>query len=128
MHSQDHHEREEEAVKQCCDFGAGGHGTDGLTERGVVQREEDTVHEVSVSCSVRREADGPVPTEEEQGGAKDVPRNLDQHLRGEERSPRVHSTGTFADLVDRAQIEEGNLELVGERNAHDRAHVDRLLR
>lgn len=86
-----------------------------MTDRGVVDRENDAKYEIGISSSISRQMTGPVPGEKEQRRPQDVPWYFHDDLGGDEGSPAVHSAGSFPDLVYRACREEWDLELIGER-------------
>jgi hypothetical protein len=74
-------------------------------------------HKICVSSTRRLKPDSPVPAQEEYRGSKDIPRYFDQYLGCKERCPAVHSTRSFADLINRPHGNIGNLYLVHKRGA-----------
>ena len=62
---QGQHEGEQEREKKSRDLSVRRHGSNGLADGSVVEREEDGHEEVSETCAIRGEADRPVPAEEE---------------------------------------------------------------
>ena len=97
-----------------------------LTDGRVVEWVDYTVEEVREASTVRGEAAGPEPAQEVQRRANNVPRDLSNDLRGEQRSPTVHATRPFTNLVYIAGLDEGHLELVGEWYADNCTKVDGL--
>lgn len=60
-------ETEQETEQQCRNLRVRTHRRDSLAEGRVVQREDNTEHQVGVPAAVGGEADGPIPTDEEEG-------------------------------------------------------------
>ena len=117
-------EGEEEAEQERSDLRVRRHGGDGLADGGVVEREPHAHDEVREASAVGREADGPVPAEEVERRAEDVPRDLDQDLGRDERGPAVHPAVALAHLEDVAHVDERDLQLVRERDGDDHGHED----
>lgn len=86
------------------------------TESRVVEGVGEDHHEEGVAGSAILEADGPIPGDEEDEGAEDIPRELDEDLRGHQRRPAIHAAGAFTNLVNRAHFDERYLELVRQGN------------
>lgn len=87
-----------------------------LTESGVVKRKDNTQHQVCVSSPRILETNCPEPCKEQDTRSDDVPWNFDHDLGGDEGSPAVHATGTFANLIDFSGIDERDLKLICQRN------------
>lgn len=87
-----------------------------LADSPVVQRVDDCEHQEGISRAVVAKPDSPIPGEKEQGRSEDIPGHLDSNLSGEERSPTVHATRAFSDLVDVAKVDERHHKLAGKRN------------
>ena len=90
-----------------------------LAKSSVVDGREDAIQKISVSTTIGREADGPVPAKEEERRADDVPRNLGQDLRRDECRPTVHPAVTLADFIDVAHGDVRDLHLVRRRDTDD---------
>ena len=72
-----------------------------------------------VPCCI---ADGPVPAEKEQRATKYVPWDLNDDLRRNQRSPAIHATGAFANLVNTTRVNEWNLQLLCDRHTENGSH------
>jgi len=118
-------EREEEAEQQTRNLRIWRHGGDSLTDSGVVQREHDAKHQVSVPPTTDGKAYGPEPAQEEEGGSQDVPRDIRGDLRRHQGRPAVHSAGSFPNFIHVAHVDERYLKLIGRGDSNDGGHEDR---
>jgi len=113
---------EEETKQNARDLRRWTHRCNGLPDGGVVNREQDSEKEVCVSSPVRRETHRPVPAQEKQRRSEHVPGDLHEDLGGDECCPRIDPARTFSDLVNLAQVQEDDLQLIRERHAQNQRH------
>lgn len=125
-HSRRENEREQETERYGSHLHTGRHRRHSHRNSSVVEWEDDDVHEESVRCPVGVEASGPVPDEEVDDGADNVPWERDDDLRGEEGGPAVHARRTFTNLVHITRHQKVEHDLVGQRDDHHGTDVHRL--